>query len=426
MSFITCENKELFALVDCNNFFVSCEKLFNPKLLGKAVVVLSSNAGCVVARSEEAKALGIPMGAAYFEWKDFFEAKGGVALLCNFELYGDISRRVMQTLLHFHKSIEIYSIDEAFLSLSSVMQVHRYALFLRKKVLQWTGIAVSIGVAKTKTLAKLASEKAKKSQEGVYLLNDEEKIDKTLSEHPVEDIWGIGRRMAQFFNRKGIRTALELKQKEELWVFENLSSPFQKTVLELKGISCLPLQELECAKKSIMTSRTFKNAISDADELKEAILHFTRRVSEKLREEKRCAARLLVFLMTSPYVDDFYVREEEVILDEPTHFTPKLLEAATLCFEKIYRPERAYKRAGVMVRDLVDENEIASSFFAPTSNVRLAKEKKLAKLVDEINQSFGESAINFGIDLNFEKEKGYSPCSPSYTTAWEDLLTIQI
>lgn len=411
----------LFALVDCNNFFVSCERLFNPKLQGIPVVVLSGDQGCIVARSNEAKRIGIPMGAPFFEWEERLIHAGGRALSANFSLYGDLSQRVMSTISHFHSCYEIYSIDEAFIDFSGVKDPLGSAEELKNKITQWTGIPVSIGIGMTRTLAKLANYRAKQRGEVVGILTHDER-QRCLSETPVESIWGIGSKSAALLRRHGVRTALELCNQDLLWLQKVHSVIAVKIALELGGESCFTRQELPTAKQSIRTTRTFKAAIVDKQELFCHITSFVERAASTLRKEHQIAHFVRLFITTSPHSKaPFYCNERSIQLVEPTSFTPKLIEAAHISFDAIYRSDFKYKRAGIILEGLVPDTEATSDLFLSTSMQRTNKERELMVTIDQINHRF-KDAVHFGRAAYKKPTMRHS--SPAYTTSFSDLLTI--
>ncbi|MCC5832327.1 MAG: Y-family DNA polymerase [Chlamydiales bacterium] len=405
------------ALVDCNNFYASCERVFNPKLRGRPLVVLSNNDGCIVARSSEAKALGIPMGAPYFQWADFMRARDVVVCSSNYALYGDLSYRVMRTLERFNPEMEIYSIDEAFLWVGDLEDPVDHCRAIREKVLRWTGIPVSIGIAPTKTLAKVATRIAKKLEEGVHLPEDFAPI---LEEMPVGDIWGIGRRLAQFLSKRGVHTAAQLRDKEEAWVRKNLTVVGLRLVWELRGISCLPLDQAPSAKQSIMTSRSFGRPILSKEELAEAIAAYAARGAEKLREEGRVASWLEVFITGKEYA-----KQAHLVLPEPTSFTPTLISYAKQGLETLYRAGHAYKKAGILLGGLVPENSFQRDLFVDRTDGE--KKRAAMALLDYANQKFGYAALKFaaeGIERPWRMKRELR--SPCFTTRWDDLLTIHI
>ena len=324
----------ILALIDCNNFFVSCERVFNPKLEKKAVVVLSSNDGCVVSRSPEAKAIGIKMGARLFEYRDLFRKKGVVTLSSNFSLYGDMSNRVMESLQSFGFPIDIYSIDEAFIELPelSSLELTRLGQEIRNKIKSWTGIPTAIGIGKTKTLAKAANECAKK-QTGVALAVNNADRETILSQLPVEDIWGIGRSSASFLREYGITNALQLQASPDDWIRKHLTVGGLRTVLELRGISCLESSISEKIAQSLVCSRSFGRTVIKLEELEEAVSHHASRVAEKLRAGGLCATIFGVF------VGSGYLKSESAssLLHFPSAETSILIAKARQLVTALYR-----------------------------------------------------------------------------------------
>ena len=298
----------IFALVDCNNFYVSCERVFQPCLNGKPVVVLSNNDGCVIARSEEAKALGIPMGLPFFQMRERFTGHTIETYSSNYALYGDMSTRVMTILKQFSPEVEVYSIDEAFLNLAGCGNgdLISYGHLIHRSVKQWTGIPISIGIGETKTLAKLANRLAKRSDhvQGVVDLTSSQHQDDILASIPVKDIWGIGRSYSRLLQSNGIRTALELRDADDRWIRQQMGVVGVRIVWELRGISCLPLELSPPPKKSLMVSRSFGRPIATLDEMREAVATYTTRAAEKLRRHRLAAGILSVFLMTNRFKED--------------------------------------------------------------------------------------------------------------------------
>jgi len=405
------------ALVDCNNFYASCERVFNPKLRHRPLVVLSNNDGCIVARSSEAKALGIPMGAPHFQWADFIRAHDVVVCSSNYALYGDLSHRVMRTLEYFNPELEIYSIDEAFLWVGDVEDPYTHCRHIREKVLQWTGIPVSIGIANTKTLAKVANKKAKKMATGVYL---PEEFDSILEDLPVGDIWGIGRRLTQFLAKRGIHTAAQLRDKEDVWVRKNLSVVGLRTVWELRGVSCLPLDEAPTAKQSIMTSRSFGRPIVSKEELAQAIATYAARGGKKLRNEGSVASWLQVFIIGKEYG-----KQANLVLPQPTSYTPTLIEYAKAGLEAIFKAGYAYKKGGILLGGLVSEESFQRDLFVDSAPEE--KQKAAMLMLDRANHKFGYSVLQFAAEGTKRpwQMKGQLR-SPCFTTRWDELLTICI
>lgn len=421
-------NKPLFALVDCNNFYVSCERVFDPRLWNKPVVILSNNDGCVIARSNEAKAVGIPMGAPAFQYRDLFRVHGIVVYSSNFPLYGDMSQRVMNVLAYFTPDMEIYSIDEAFLRVEEP-SLEGYAKQIKEKVYKWTGIPISIGIAPTKTLAKLANRYAKKNrlQEGYFLLIDADVQKKILAECDVEDIWGIGRKISAFLKKNDIYTALELAEADDVWIKKNLSVVVLRTVWELRGISCLTLEEVVEPKKSIASTRTFGNEIETEEDLSEAIAGFVSIASEKLREQESVASFLEVFIQTNRFKEgEIYGNSMQIKLPEGTDYTPTLIHHAKNGLHQIFREGFKYKRAGILLSDLTTKQCWQKDLFSP-QKTSVDKQDKIMQLMDEINGHYGKDTLKLaaqGINPLWKSKKNH--ITSSFTTSWEGLLTIHM
>jgi len=294
----------MFALVDCNNFYASCERLFRPDLEGKPIVVLSNNDGCVIARSNEAKALGIPMGAPEFKYRKQMKKQGIHVFSSNFPLYGDLSARVMNVLEQLSPSLEIYSIDEAFADMSSFgnYDLYEHGLEIRNRVLQWTGIPVSIGFARTKTLSKIANRVAKKTPKakGAFVLDNQDKINSVLKKIEIGDVWGVGGKYAKSLKASGIKSAYDLAQADESWIRRKYSVVLQRTIRELKGDSCISIEELP-EKKQLLVSRSFRERVTNYYQMRSLIAGYISRACEKLRKQKSVARSITVFIRTSPF-----------------------------------------------------------------------------------------------------------------------------
>lgn len=402
-----------YSLIDCNSFYVSCERLFNPKLQKKPVVVLSNNDGCVIARSKEAKTVGIPMGAPAFEYKQHFLRYNVAVLSANFSLYGDISCRVMDTLETFGYSLEIYSIDEAFIELPLDAGLS-FGKEMRERVMKWTGIPVSIGIASTKTLAKVGSDLSKNSPSGVYLLDDPAKALETV---PVEEIWGIGSKLGEALRAQGIQTAGQLIRCDLSWIKRRFSVSLERTVRELQGTPILDLEKTPLPKKGITSSRTFGKVVTSIEEIKEAIASFIAIAATKLRSQESMASRLTVFV----YDRDRRVESATTTLSIPTSFTPDLIHHAFRLLELLFVPAKGYRKAGVMLQEIVSDKEVQLDFFADPRN------KDLMKLVDRINRIHGDGTIFFGAEGT---QKAWASIrknvSSHFTTSWDELLTIHL
>jgi DNA polymerase V len=420
----TKRDETLFYLIDCNQFFVSCEQVFSPRLKGKPVVVLSNNDGCVVARSKEAKALGIPMGAAAFQYADLFRREKVSVLSSNFTLYGDMSHRVMSVLSQFDPEMHVYSIDEAFLRLQADDPLAA-ALDIKRTVALWTGIPVSVGIGRTKTLAKLANDLAKKRAEGVFALQEQEQIDATMRNLPVQEVWGIGSQLSAALHTYGIDTVLALKNTPDAYLKMHFSVTLLKTVWELRGISCLPLRD-ECqARKSITCSRSFGAPVSALGDLEEALASYAASAAEDLRAEGLLAACATVFLMTSLHRTPCYSNSATYALSEPTHDTPFLIAAAKRALASIYRTGYLYKKVGITLTGIVSESCYQPDLFHASGDKE--KRRRAMAACDAIHQRFGSHALRFaaeGIEQSWRAKRGN--VSQRFTTCWDELLTVNL
>jgi DNA polymerase V len=414
-----------FALVDCNNFYASCERAFNPKLEGKAIVVLSNNDGCVVARSNEAKKLGIPMGEPYFKCKDMCDKNQVVAFSSNYELYDDMSNRVMTILREYCPEIEVYSIDEAFLSFTSFenYDLEFYNKVIRESVKRQTGIPVSIGYASTKTLAKIANHIAKKKTVGgVFDLSDDVK-EKILSQFPVEDIWGVGRRIAHRLKSFNIVTAEDLRKADAKLMRREFSVVMEKMIAELNGESCLPLEEVAPAKKQIMSSRSFGKPIENLRELEEAISTYTSRAAYKLRRQNHFAGGIYIFVETNIFRQDQKQYANSITLQFKTSLndTRKMIAYAKWGLRKIYRNGFLYKKAGIMLLNLTPHT---IKQFDLLDNENMCSDKVMAML-DSINNRFGKKSLFIGAEgINHSWQMRREMISKRYTTCWNELPVV--
>jgi len=421
-------DKLLFALVDCNNFYASCERVFNPSLIGKPIVVLSNNDGCAIARSNEAKALGIPMGAPYFQYQELFKKNKVVVFSSNYTLYGQMSHRVMQTLEQFTPDMEVYSIDEAFLRLAD-KEINSYARHIKQTVYQWTGIPVSIGVASTKTLAKVANRYAKKHrpQEGFFIINDDNLKEKILKDFAVQDVWGIGHQISALLHRNGIRTAWELANLDDHWIKKNLSVVGLRTVWELRGISCLALEEAAPPKKSIVCSRSFGSAVHSEEELAEALSSYVASAAERLRSQESLASFLDVFINTSRFKEEeYYGNSVHVTLPIPTDYTPNLIHYAKVGLRRIFKSGFAYKKVGVMLGGIVSNKAVQQDLFV-CSKVPNPRHQVLMQLMDQTNAKYGKESLKIaaqGITQRWKAKR--NQCTDHFTTSWDGLLQIKI
>ena len=422
---------KIFALVDCNNFYVSCERVFNPKLIGKPVVVLSNNDGCAVARSNEVKDLGIPMGAPYFKYKEVLEKAGTTVFSSNYALYGDMSHRVMQVLSKFSGDLEIYSIDEAFICFDGVNSSSLESLGkeIRERVFRCTGIPVSVGFARTKTLAKMANELAKKDGRkenllgGVLSLVDVD-TGPYLKLVEIGDIWGIGRQYAKMLRSSNVSNAYEFSLLDSAWVREKMTMVGSKTLNELKGVVCYDLETIPDPKKGIASTRSFGSKVTTLKALEEAVASYVTRACEKLRKEKLAASYLQVFVMTDRFKEGYYYNSIGVSLPNQLSYTPELIKHALECLKKLYRPNLEYKKAGVFVTDLVPENSVKFSLFEDPE-IDKAKRDQIMKTMDKINSKYGKHTLKtLAQGLKQPWQMKTEKRSPRYTTVWGEVLGV--
>lgn len=409
-----------YVLIDCNQFFVSCEQVFAPELRGKPVVVLSSNDGIIVARSKEAKALGIPMGAPAFQYQELFAREKVRALSSNFALYSDMSHRVMRILSLYTEEMEQYSIDEAFLKSDTLTVAD--ALEMRQRIAQWTGIPVSIGIGETKTLAKLAGDLAKKRPDGVFAFEGE--TEALLSRMPVQEVWGIGAQLSTRLRAYGIDTVLTLKHAPDDWIKKQFSVTLLKTVWELRGIPCLSLEVGDAARKSITCSRSFGTPITALDTLHEALSRYTASAAETLRAEGLMACVATVFLATSVHRPPHYSNQALCTWEEPTHYTPFLLAKAKKALTSIYRNGYLYKKVGITLAGIVPVDCYQRDLFH-SRDQDLDKRAKALAAHDAINQRFGADTLFFaaqGTRHRFTHKR--QNVSPRFTTSWDELLKV--
>ncbi len=416
----------MIAIVDCNNFYVSCERVFNPKLEKRPVVVLSNNDGCIISRSNEAKALGIEMGSPAFKMESFLREHNVAVFSSNYALYGDFSARVMNTLAQFVPDIEIYSIDEAFLDLAEYRgDLHELGGRIRMRVKQWTGIPVSVGIAATKTLAKVANKIAKKSN-GVFLLNDADTIRKTLMKLDVEKVWGIGRQYERMLRMHGIKTAYELTQAKDSWIQKSMTIVGLRLVNELRGIPSICLDTDPDPKKAICTARSFGHLLSDYESVSEALANYAATFAFKLRKQKSCANMLTVFLDTNRFreSDPQYFNSAVITLPEASNYTPDIIRHAVAGLKRIFKKGYLYKKTGIIITGLVPENQVQGNLFGQADTDR---QKRLMDVVDKINSELGRDFIRT-LSQGFERKwrLRQEKLSPRYTTRWEDLLNVNV
>ncbi len=411
------------ALIDVNNFYVSCERVFNPKLENKPVVVLSNNDGCAISRSNEAKELGIKMGTPWFKFKEFAKQENVTALSSNYTLYLDMSHRVMTLLSKFSPDQEIYSVDESFLDLTSFKSkdLIKYGQQIKTKIKQWTGLPVSIGIGSTKTLSKLANHIAKKnpSFKGVCNLNvmDEDTLETWMSHFPVTDVWGVGRSLAPKLNQLGIMSILDLKHADPDYIRQQFSIVLEKTVRELNGVMCIELKDIEEPNKEIIVSRSFGRRVKDKQELIEAVTSYTTRAAERMRKQESVATSLYIYIRTSPHDDKKqYANGVNIPLFQPSDDSIVLNNAALLGLDYIYREGFDYQKAGITLCNLTSKHKMQDHLFSDTiSNSRM-------KIMDTINQRWkGKLKLGSeGVTKEWEMKAQFK--SRNYTTNWNQLI----
>lgn len=440
-------SSRLFVLVDCSNFYCSCERLFRPDLERVPIAVLSNNDGCIVARSEEVKAMGVAMGAPFFKVRQKLEAGGAVVFSSNYELYGDLSRRVMDTLRTFSPEVEVYSIDEAFLAVSAPVprdreDLERLASEIHRRVLRWTGIPVRVSVAETKTLAKIGSEHAKalakRGREPVVSLYgmSPDELDAVLASTPIGDVWGVGRVYGSRLPTVGITTALGLARANDAWVRKTMTVAGLRTAYELRGLSCIPLEKAPPTRKSLVRSRSFSRPVTEITEMREAVATHAARACEKLRSEGLAARAVQVFFHTGHEDAKGPHRSASLAADLPraTNVTPDVLHVTGRLVEELWRGEDGrgrpypYRKAGVLLLDLTRAKPEQGHLFLPEQG----EMDGLMAALDAVNRRFGKRSVVFaaegtghnGTETGQEWAMRRQMKSPAYTTRWEDLVTV--
>ena len=399
------------ALVDCNSFYVSCERLFNPRIRKKPVVVLSNNDGCIISRSNEAKALGIKMGEPYFKARDIILKNKVEVFSSNYSLYGDLSRRVMRTLKRFNSDIEVYSIDEAFMDLSNYTdtEVESVGREIRQTVLKWTGIPTSIGIAKTKTLSKVANHIAKKKQSGVTSLIGIENLDPILEKVEINDVWGVGRQLTKFYQKNGIYNAKQLKNKSNTWIKKSSNVLSSRTAMELRGVPCIDIETTQTKRKSCVVSRSFGKRIETFQELKEAVANYCLNASEKIRSESLVAKAITVFVRTSPFQRNFGYYSNAKTVDFPiaTNNSIETVKTAVASLESIFKNGYRYQKAGVMLTGLSNADGKKNLF----SSEKDEKINSLMRSMDNTNYRYGRATLSLasaGVHKKWNMRRQYS------------------
>ena len=422
----------MYALVDCNNFYASCERVFQPKLNEKPIAILSNNDGCVISRSNEAKTVGIPMGAPAFQIKDLIREKNVHVFSSNYALYGDLSNRVMKILAQFTPNLEIYSIDEAFLNFDglTISDYHNYGVQMKTRVQKWVGIPVCIGFAETKALSKVANKIAKKFQDrtkGIYVIDTEEKRIKALKWTQIEDVWGIGSRTTKKAKLRNIKTAFDFVQPQhEAWIKKEMGVIGLRLKYELEGKSVLDLEPIPDQKKSIATTRSFPKQIADFDLLRERVATFASVCAEKLRKQKSCCHTIIVMLVIDRHTvkTSKYYYTMAVTLPFATNSTLTISNAAIGMLKKLHQGNETlkFKKAGVIVTELIDENKKQLQLFDEENPKHLV----LMQVMDKLNTKIGVTKVKLATqNLNLTWNMNQNYLSPRYTTNFNDILEIR-
>ena len=423
----------MFFLIDCNNFYASCERVFNPALNGKPVVVLSNNDGCVVARSAEARSAGIAMGVPYWEVRDLIARHNVRVFSSNYQLYGDLSARIMNIYQQFCPDIEVYSIDEAFLQFETLPgQIDRLpamAATIRNTVLQQVGVPVSVGVAPTKTLAKLANHLAKRlNSDGVFCLFDPEKNREILVETDISQLWGIGKNLDRSLKSLGIKTVWDLKNSDQRMIAGKFGVVLLRLVKELNGLSCIGLEAAPEKRQNMVVSRSFRRDVYDKAELREALSVYCTRLGEKLRHYGQKAGHLTVFLLANPFKNKREDRKRyfsrELSLSIPTANTNELIDSALVLLEQMYEEGTNYKKAGVVVQELSDIGQVQGNLFE--SYASYEQSAVVNGVMDRINKRYGKNTLFFsacGISHGWSRQEQFR--SPRYTTCWDELPIVR-
>ena len=418
----------MFALIDCNNFYASCERVFNPNLQQKPVAILSNNDGCVISMSDEAKKLELPFGAPIFKWEQFCKEKNITVLSSNYPLYGDMSARVMNILADFSPEVEVYSIDESFLKLDGFenYNLYEYGTKMRSRVLKWTGIPTCVGIAPTKALCKVANKIARsnlKQSKGICIIDSEEKRIKALKWTKIGNVWGIGSRLKKRLQDKGCFTAWDFTQLPSDWVLKNFSIVAWRLQKDLQGISKIPM-EVVSSKKMIATTRSFKQTYSDIENIKERISTFATRCAEKLRKQESSCHMLIVQLSSDRHKTDAAQHRESktVIFSHPTDSTLTISNAAVAAVKSIFKPGIKYKRAGVIVTGLVPNDNFQLNLFTREN----PKHKPLMVAIDALNKKFKADKIKLGNqDLKHTWKMRQERLSAKFTTNINDVIIVK-
>lgn len=418
----------MYGLCDCNNFYASCERLFRPDLVGRPVVVLSNNDGCIIARSNEAKALGIGMGQPLYQVRPLIE-RGQVAVFsANFALYGDLSRRVMATLRSLVPGIEVYSIDEAFFDLRGMAEpFDELGRTIGRTIRRNVGIPVSIGIAPTKTLAKIASKLAKQYPRlnGCCYMHRREDIDKVLGKFPLQDVWGIGRRYGRMFDRMGLRTARQFVELPQEWVRARMGVTGLRTWSELQGVECISFEQMPPRKQQITISRSFPREIYTLEELERIVAEFASMCAEKLRAEESVCGEVQSYLYTNRHREDQPQRYETglSVPADPTDSTLEIVRQARIALREVFRTGYGYKKAGVILSQLTPVSGLQRSLFTPDMH---EKQARLMKALDRVNKTYGKGKLVVAAQGTEPFRMNREHLSPRYTTDWNELLVVKV
>ncbi|MCK5848909.1 MAG: Y-family DNA polymerase [Caldisericia bacterium] len=414
-------------LVDCNSFYASCERVFNPSLNNKPVAVLSNNDGCVIACTKEAKKIGIKMGTPFFKCKKLMEENNGKFFSSNYTLYGDLSNRVMDVLVSYPAEHEIYSIDEAFLLFNNetIKSIFAIGRDIRYSVKRLTGVPVSVGIASTKTLAKIANHIAKKSKNGVYVFCSQKQVNKVMKITPVSEVWGIGRQYSKKLQKNNIYTAEDLCKMPDTWIRKLMTNRGLQTVWELRGYPCVPTTSDRVEKKGINTSRSFSHLVTDKHELYEALAYYTTLNAEKLRKQNSCTQMVCVYLSTNHFRDGPQYRAAHTIsLPTATAETPLLIRAAYEAMDKIFKSGYSYKKTGCLFLGLIPEISNSNNLFFKT--YYKSAEQNMMKVMDKVNEKYGRDTLRYastGIKRSWTMNRKL--LSPAYTTSWKHIKNVE-
>ncbi len=439
----------MLALLDCNNFYVSCERLFNPRLIGKPVVVLSNNDGCVISRSNEAKSIGIKMGEPFFKIKNNILSNKVSVLSSNYSIYGDISDRIMNILKNDFPEVEVYSIDEAFFKLKGIKNREQRCVDIANKILKWTGIPVSIGIAKTKTLAKITNRVIKKRREykniilnnNVLEIKEDSDLEYILKNTSVENVWGVGRKLSVFLKKNNINNAFDLKDCNEYFIRKKKGVILQRTVLELRGVECNYIESSRPIKKSICVSRSFGNKLRHYESIRSALIVYVQKAASKTRLNQLFCRTITVFLKTSRYESRTYSNSKTYTLIEPTIDLRLIWKTADKLLKDIYKNSYLYSKVGIILSEFYDEKSIQQSLINnKLSQKEMGNGKKIMQLIDDINDKFGYGKLKLSSDFDkdfFSNKKTRNNrnliwkmkskyCSPCYTTRWYDIPKVKV